>query len=85
MSGHLIIVKAALDPDAGVWFVEASDVPGLNAESNTLEALIEQLPGLVADLLEEADFLADRDNPTREYSIEVVAHATTRVRLSTAA
>ena len=24
-----IVVKAAFDPDAGVWFVKSSDLPGL--------------------------------------------------------
>jgi len=79
------VVKAAFDADAGVWFVESSDIPGLNAEAASLEALIENLPGLVADLAEASDVLADRDNPTGEYSIEIVAHATARIRLSTAA
>jgi len=49
-----ILVKAAFDPDAGVWFVESSDLPGLNLESETLDGLRERLPGAVADLLEAA-------------------------------
>lgn len=28
----MIVVKAAFDSDAGVWFVESSDLPGLNVE-----------------------------------------------------
>jgi hypothetical protein len=52
MLGNPIVVKAAFDPEARVWFVEASDLDGVNAEASTLEGLLEKLPGLVADLLE---------------------------------
>jgi hypothetical protein len=33
----VIVVKAAFGPEAKVWFVEYSDVPGLNIEAETLE------------------------------------------------
>jgi predicted RNase H-like HicB family nuclease len=79
MSRGLIVVKAAYDPDAAVWFVESSDLEGLNAEAPTLEGLLQKLPGVVLDLLEE-EGLDDLELP-----IEVVAHASTRVRRSTAA
>ena len=52
MIGSLIVVKAAYDSDARVWFVEDSDLHGVNAEASTLEALVEKLPAVVADLLE---------------------------------
>ena len=32
MDGRIIVVKAALDKEAGVWFVESSDLPGLNSK-----------------------------------------------------
>ena len=47
-----IVVKAAHDPEAGVWFVEQSDLFGLNAEAETLEGLVEKLPAVISDLLE---------------------------------
>ena len=47
-----ILVKAAHDPEANVWFVEQSDLFGLNAEAETLEQLVEKLPAVIADLLE---------------------------------
>ena len=47
-----ILVKAAHDPEAGVWFVEQSDLFGLNAEAGTLEELVDKLPAVIADLLE---------------------------------
>jgi predicted RNase H-like HicB family nuclease len=73
-----ILVKAAYDADAKVWFVESSDLEGVNAEASSLEGLLQKLPGVVLDLLEE-DGLDDVDLP-----IELVAHANTRVRRSTA-
>jgi hypothetical protein len=78
MRRGLIVVKAAYDADAAVWFVESS-LEGVNAEAPSLEALLEKLPGVVLDLLEE-EGLDDVELP-----IELVAHASTRVRRSTAA
>ena len=52
MGGKVIVVKAARDQEAGVWFVESSDVPGLNLEADSLDALADQLPGAILDLLE---------------------------------
>ncbi|MBB5754308.1 DUF1902 domain-containing protein [Prosthecomicrobium pneumaticum] len=52
MARPLILVKAAHDAEAGVWYVESSDLPGLNAEAETLEGLAAKLPGIVMDLIE---------------------------------
>ena len=87
MSGQLIVVKAARDEEAGVWYVESSDVPGLNAEAETLEALIDLLPPIVQDLidegaLDEADGIEARNQERR---IELIAHASTRLRIRDAA
>jgi predicted RNase H-like HicB family nuclease len=79
MRRGLILVKAAYDADAAVWFVESSDLEGVNAEAPSLEALLQKLPAVVLDLLEEEGF------DDVELPIEVVAHASTRVRRSTAA
>jgi len=76
----LIVVKAAWDPDAGVWWVEHSDLPGLNLEAETLEALRDNLPGAIEDLLEAAGHTGER-----EVQIEIIAHAHTRARLGTEA
>ena len=72
-------MKAAYDAEAAVWFVESSDLEGVNAEAPTLEALLQKLPGVVFDLLE------DEGPEDLELPIELVAHARTRVRGSTAA
>ena len=70
----LLIVKAIHDPDAGVWYTESKDVHGLRLEAPSLEALIARIPGAVQDLLE--DVPGARDIP-----IEVIAHASTRLRI----
>jgi hypothetical protein len=75
MAGALIVVKAAFDADAGVWFVEDSgDLHGLNLEAPSLEALVAKLPDAVADLLQGSGI--------DEAPIEIIAHARTRVRLA---
>lgn len=81
MSGRVIVIKAARDDDAQVWFVESSDVPGLNAEAGTLEALIDLLPSVVQDLIDEGA-LDDTDGAyagDRDLPIELIAHASTRL------
>lgn len=81
MGGNVIVVKAARDHEAGVWFVESCDVPGLNLEADSLEALADQLPGAILDLLEAGGGLGDGDY---DVPVELIAHASTRVRLTAA-
>jgi len=76
MSSSVIVVKAAHDPEAGVWYVESSDVAGLSLEASTLESLIEKLPGAILDLLDEGGA-----ESLLEVPVELIAHASTRVRL----
>jgi hypothetical protein len=77
----LIVVKATFDEEAGVWFTESSDLPGLRLEGASVDELVRKLPGAVLDLLE-----AGGDAPTSgEVPIELIAHASTRVRLGMAA
>jgi predicted RNase H-like HicB family nuclease len=45
-------VKAAWDPEAAVWYIEHSDLPGLHIEAETPLELYEKLPGAIEDLLE---------------------------------
>lgn len=71
-----IVVKAAHDPEAGVWFVEQSDLFGLNAEAETLEELVKKLPAVIGDLL-EPEQAGDTEVP-----VEIVVHLSTRVQLS---
>ncbi len=76
MAGNIIVVKASRDMDAGVWFVETCDVPGLNLEAETLEELVEKLPGAILDLLGKDGF---GGNDQFDVPVELVAHASTRI------
>jgi predicted RNase H-like HicB family nuclease len=40
------------DAADGVWFVESSDIPGLNAEAESYEALVEIILDVAPDLIE---------------------------------
>ena len=81
MDQGLIVVKAAYDGESGVWYVESADVPGLNLEAATMEQLIDKLPAAIYDLLEE-DGATVR---TADVAIEVIAHASTRLKAGMAA
>lgn len=72
----MIVVKAKFDAEAGVWFVESSDMPGLNIEAATVEEFSRQVPLAIADLIEASD------DSGGEYDvpIEIIAHASARAR-----
>lgn len=78
-----IKVKATFDPEAGVWFIEESDLPGLSAEAPTIEALADKLPGMILDLLEENGL--DDDGACETVPIELVAHKTLQAKLDACA
>ncbi|HUE46946.1 MAG TPA: DUF1902 domain-containing protein [Aestuariivirgaceae bacterium] len=44
-------VTVCHDEDEGVWYVQSSDVPGLNAEAPTLDALVEVVTDLAPELV----------------------------------
>jgi len=66
-----ITVKAALDPEASVWYVAESSLPGLNIEAESFDALVAKLPGAIEDLIEAADGGSGR----RNVPVELVASA----------
>ncbi len=45
-------IHAIRDSEAGVWYVDESDVPGLATEAETLEALAVKLKVMIPELLE---------------------------------
>jgi len=71
-----INIKASHDAGAGVWYVEESDLFGLNAEADTLEELVDKLPAVISDLLEPDD------SKDTEIPVELVVHVSTRVQLN---
>jgi len=77
----VIVVKAAFDPEAKVWFVEYSDVPGLNVEAETLESLQAKIPVALQDLLEDAE----GGGVPFDIPVEIIARASARVRSPEAA
>jgi predicted RNase H-like HicB family nuclease len=79
---RVVTVKATFDSEAGVWYVEESDLEGVNAEAASFDELLAKLPGVIADLLEEDDDCGAEDGV--RVPIELVAHAHTRVRMASA-
>lgn len=67
MPSKQIAVAATWDPEAKVWVAESEDVPGLAAEAESPETLLEKLKTRIPELLELNDSLF------REYkSLEVL-------------
>jgi predicted RNase H-like HicB family nuclease len=66
---RVAVVKAAHDNDAGVWYVEHSDLEGLHVEGDTFEAFCRNVASAVGDLLE---------GEGHEIQIEIIAHASMR-------
>ena len=49
---RVAVVKAAHDDEAGVWYVEHSEVEGLHVEEETFEAFCRNVASALGDLLE---------------------------------
>jgi hypothetical protein len=75
----IIVVKATFDDEAQVWFTESADLPGLRIEAETLEQVQEKLPGAILDLLEVCD--GEDGSDFRDVPVELIAHASSRVRV----
>ena len=73
---RVAVVKAAHDDDAGVWYVEHSDVEGLHVEGETFEVFCRNVAGAVADLLE------GQSDGAGETHIEIIAHASVRAHVA---
>jgi predicted RNase H-like HicB family nuclease len=67
---HSYTVSCEWDPEAQVYYVADSDVPGLASEAPTLEALESKLHRMIPELLElNAGLL-----PDQVVAFELVAH-----------
>ncbi len=70
MLSQAFYVKAEWDDDEKVWFIDSTNVPGLNVEAATREELLSLLDDLVPDLLEaNGAFGAGDGLPTIPYSL----------------
>ncbi len=72
----IIVVKADWDAEAEVWFATSSDVPGLVAESATLEKLRPKVISMIEDLIEEGVVAFDLD----EIPVHFIASATENMK-----
>jgi predicted RNase H-like HicB family nuclease len=50
--GRIYRVEAHWDSEAGVWVAESEDIPGLVAEAESMNALVEKVRVLVPELFE---------------------------------
>ena len=50
-----IRVELDFDAAAAVWWVSASDVPGVRIEAPSLDRMISRLPAVIFDILQETD------------------------------
>lgn len=73
---QFVVVRAAWDNDAKVWYVSDSDVAGLATEASTLDELRRKVPIIIKDLLE--------DDPARpdEIEMDLIACSHDRFRLA---
>ena len=58
-------IRVEWDAEAGVWYIEGSNVPGLVGEAATLEAMMALLQVRVPEMLEENGCPRDDDIPLR--------------------
>ena len=73
-----IIVRADWDDKAQVWVATSSDIDGLALESETLDGLMDKVPGALADLIELNGSPAPGDTP--DIPFYIMAEKLGRVR-----
>lgn len=54
-----IIVRAAWDKEARVWFATSSDIDGLTAEADSYEGLKDKIIMIISELIELNGFIGD--------------------------
>ena len=71
-----VVVRAAWDDEARVWYVRDSDVPGLATEADTLEELRRKIPVIIQDLLD------DRLDRPDVIELDLIAYSHDRIDLA---
>lgn len=72
-------VYVSVDADAKVWFVESSDIPGLNVEATTFEKLVEIVIDAAPELIQVNIEQEGDDLPNIPLNIQHAVVATRRV------
>lgn len=67
-------IRADYDADARVWYVSDSEIPGLAADAETLEALAMKAGAMLPDLLEINGDLVAPERLSGPHSIRIIAH-----------
>jgi len=76
-----INVKALWDKDADVWVATSDDVPGLVAEAETSEELIQKLRILIPELLELNGLITNFDH-NDDIPFHLLSERTETIRVS---
>jgi hypothetical protein len=74
------IVRVEWDDEAGVWYVSDSDLPGLVAEAETVDALREKVIVRAPELAELNRHLIDWD-PDGDIPVHLMAERLDRIRV----
>lgn len=80
----LFVVEAALDKDAGVWYVVNSNIPGLITESATFDALCDKVLALAPELLMLNGWTGEDGQVPAEIPIQIIAHRSSKIKLAAA-
>ena len=75
-------IRVLWDQETGVWFVESSDIPGLNVETPSLDELVEVVRDAAPDLIEH-NLPAGAAGESSGYILNI-QHVVTAPRLSAA-
>ena len=76
-----ILVQAIWDPEAGVFVATSDDVPGLVAEADTEQALLEKLDVLIPELLELNAAAPGMDDKYTDIPLVLRSERTSTVRI----
>jgi len=74
-----ISVKVEWDAEAQVWYTRETSLPGLNLEADTLDGLLDKLPGAIVDLLHEAEQVS-LQGVQRVVNFELIVPRTAEIR-----
>ena len=68
-------IRAEYDPEARVWWAADSDLPGLAADADTMEALAAKAGSMLPDLLDfHSNLIADKSRLRGPHRIRIIAH-----------